>query len=515
MPVKLAFLRHLGSAVLFLGLVALSIWLAMGWVLSLSERSGYAAIESDCVAEELFLPVAITDNNLPTEEPTIPIPTPTCTSTAISSQTPTFTPTSTVMPIKTPTSTPSPTATTLAGNWEEVGAGSATGGGISNSDSWSFDASLAITLDGTPYIVWDEDGSQNMEIYVRRWNGSSWEEAGIGSATGGGISNNSEISEYPSVAITLDGTPYIAWHNYTSEDVEIYVRRWNGTSWEEIGSSSATGGGISNDDSDSYGSSIAIAPDGTPYIAWDDYGGTDSEIYVRRWNGTSWEEVGVGSATGDGISNNDGVSGGSSIAIAPDGIPYVVWQDDTNGNREIYVRRWNGSSWEEVGVGSATGGGISNNSGSSVVAGITFAPDGTPYISWGDESSGNYEIYLRYWNGSSWEEVGSGSATGGGISNNGGDSERPSLAMTSNGILHAAWDDNSSGNFEIYVRHWNGSSWEEVGEGSATEGGISQNSGHSSDPRIAIAPDDTPYVAWNDDSNGNGEIYVRRWVTLP
>jgi PKD repeat protein len=51
-----------------------------------------------------------------------------------------------------------------------------------------------------------------------------------------------------------------------------------------------------------------------------------------------------------------------------------------------------------------------------------------------------------------------------------------------------------------------------VGAGSATGGGISDNSGDSYFPSVAIAPDGTPYVAWHDNSGGDYEIYVRRWV---
>ena len=107
--------------------------------------------------------------------------------------------------------------------------------------------------------------------------------------------------------------------------------------------------------------------------------------------------------------------------------------------------------------------------------------------------------------------MGAGSATGGGISDNSGDSYslrwrlRRTAHPTSPGVTAAAGTD------EIYVRRWNGSSWEEVGTGSASGGGISDNSGGSGSPSVAVAPDGTPYVAWGDGSGGDTEIYVRRW----
>jgi hypothetical protein len=357
-------------------------------------------------------------------------------------------------------------ASDLNAGWEEVGTGSASGGGVSDNTGWSRDPSIAIAPSGTPYIAWEDFGANstssgqepsvgewNFEIYVRRWNGSSWEEVGLGSATGGGISSSSGWSGTPSIAVAPGGTAFVAWCDNSSANDEIYVRRWNGSSWEEVGVGSATGGGISNNSGGSRFPSLAITSDGTPYVAWYDDSSANDEIYVRRWNGSSWEEVGIGSATGGGISNNNGESGGASVAIAPDNTPYVAWGDESNGNSEIYVRRWNGSSWEEVGIGSATGGGISSNSGDSYDPSIATASDGTPCVAWtGRSTDDDLEIYVRCWNGSSWREAGIGSATGGGISDNASSSWNSSIAIAPTGTPYVAWEDSALGASQIYVR---------------------------------------------------------------
>ncbi len=396
--------------------------------------------------------------------------------------------------------------------WVEVGTGSASGGGISNNNGWSGEPSLAIAPDGKPAVAWPDDSSGNDEIYLLRWSGTAWVEVGLNSAgRGSGISRNQGDSDSPCLALTPNGTPYVAWEDWSEGDLEIYVRRWNGTAWVEVGAGSASGGGVSNNEGVSGEPSLAIAPDGTPYLAWSDDSSESGEIYVRRWNGTAWVEVGAGSASGGGVSNNAGWSGEPSLAIAPNGNLYIAWRDDSSGNDEIYVRRWNGTAWVEVGAGSANGGGISNDEGWSGEPSLAIAPNGNLYIAWHDDSSGNDEIYVRRWNGTAWVEVGAGSAGGGGISHSEGESRAPSIAIAPDGTPYVAWEDWSEGNDEIYVRRWNGTAWVEVGAGSAGGGGISHNEGVSGDPSLDIAPDGTPYLAWRDDSSGNDEIYVRCW----
>jgi len=198
-----------------------------------------------------------------------------------------------------------------------------------------------------------------------------WLEVGAGSASGGGISNNSGRSEVPSLAIALDGTLYVAWEDSGSASDEMYVRRWDGSVWQEVGAGSASGGGISNNGDGAWFASLAIAPDGTPYVARRDGEGND-EIYIRRWDGSSWREIGAGSASG-----------------------YVAWRDDSGGHDDIYALYWDSLGWTSVGTGSASGGGISKSSDNSWKPSLDIAPDGTPYVAWYDPSGGNLAIYLR------------------------------------------------------------------------------------------------------------------------
>ncbi len=396
-------------------------------------------------------------------------------------------------------------------SWEDVGENSSSGGGISNNNNDSDLPSMTFAPDGSLFIAWEDYSGGDGEIYVRRWNGNSWNQVGSNSAQSGGISNNSGTSRRPSLDITPGGTPYIAWDDNSNGDYEIYVKTWNGSSWTEVGSISASGGGISNNSGDSMSPKLVVDNNGIPYVCWIDDSSGNWEIYIRRWNNSYWEEVGSNSASGGGISNNSGVSRSCTLAIGSNNRPVVAWRDNTSGDYEIYARQWNGSSWSLIGNSSASGGGISNNSGISGNPRMINGDGNMLYLGWHDSSPGNYEIYLRRWNGSSWVEVGN-SARGGGISSNSSKSTATSPAYSANGNLYVAWhDEPSSGDVEIFVRRWNGSSWVEVGNNSASGGGISNNSGDSTKPHLIFSPSGIPYIAWSDGSAGDTEIYVKRW----
>lgn len=404
-----------------------------------------------------------------------------------------------------------PTTSVPYAGWEEIGAGSATGGGISNSGGSSQTPSIAFGADGHPIVAWEDWTSEYPEIYVRRWNGSSWAEMGAGSASGGGISNTSYTSSGPQLVVGADGVPVIAWEDNSTPDraYAIYVRRWNGSAWVEMGSGSASGWGMSQSYESSYWPALTVGPDGMPVVAWPDSRNGYYEIYVRRWNGSAWVQFG-NSATGGGDSHEGNWMAPPALAIGIDGNPIVAWEDSITGDAEIYLRRWNGSSWAEMGTASATGGGISNNDASSHSPSLVVDSQGRPVIAWRDDSSGVAEIYVRRWNGSSWAEMGAGSDSGGGISNSGEGAYFPSLAVSSNGTLTIAWSDRSGGDAEIYIRSWNGFSWEPTGNSTASGGGISDSSGGSYDPSLAISQDNRLVVAWSDGTIGNNEIYVRR-----
>lgn len=384
--------------------------------------------------------------------------------------------------------------------WQPAGPGSASGGGISDNDGHSRGAAVAAGPNGDLFVAWSDTSAGDAEIYLRHWDGANWSALG-GSAMDGGISDNDGDSLWPVVAVGPDGQPWVAWHDLSGGRAEIYARRWNGAAWEPAGAGAAAGGGISDNSGDSEFVDLRVDANGYAWAVWVDNSGGNAEVYVRQWNGSAWVATG-GTASGGGISNSAGRSGRPALSLDPSGHPVVAWTEGSGSQSNIYARRYDGAAWVEVGAGSAAGGGISNTSGKSQYPALGFSAVGEAYLAWYDDSGGQWEILAARWDGSAWAAA----PAPGGLSATAGASKEPDLAVVA-GAPYVVWQETPGGNNEIYVRRRSGADWMAVGPGSASGGGLSDNAGDSSFPVVA-AGNGRVYVAWEDNTGGDYEIYV-------
>jgi len=452
-------------------------------------------------------------------------------------------------------------ATPTAQFWEEIG-GSASGPGISASELGVVpehrNASILIGADGRPIVAYTDWA----DIVVRRWNGAEWE---VIARPGGG--------HLPQLAMDGSGRVYLAWMGFVpalqSWEVYLLVRDIAGGEWQELGGS-ATGGGISAADgrANVNSFSLALAPDGTPWVAYDTKAtagadfttvtrgiARDSEqVYVKRWTGPSGGWVYVGSdRTGGGASNassfvfsnadgsaNFGRHGALSptLAIRGDGSPvlaFIYFSEFQSGNPpeynglndDIYAVTWNGSAWVPMGpavpataAGAGLGGpgGISNDSNWSNEDYINrmnrpyviIARDGAPVLGWGstDGIDGFRHMFVRRWSGTAWQ--GLGSATGEIAMT--GFAFDISLAPGLNGPI-AAWAGGVGADSSIYVLGWDArvGRWTEVGTGSASGTGISGPAKRGFTPWITLDAAGVPSVAWIEapDTESGGQTFVR------
>jgi hypothetical protein len=252
-----------------------------------------------------------------------------------------------------------------AGSWQPVGSPNFSGGEVANT-------SIAIDGNGTPYVAYQDVGNSSQKATVRKYNGANWVVVGSAGFSAG-------LASYISIAIDGNGTPYVAYSDYSVSPYKATVKKYNGTSWVDVGSAGGFSAGTA-----SY-ISMAIDGSGTPYVAYRDYYEYPNKATVKKYNGTSWVDVGLAG----------GFSAGSasyiSMAIDGSGTPYVAYLDYNEYPNKVTAKKYNGTSWVDVG---SAGGFVSTNLAAFIS--ITIAPNGIPVVAYQDGANSNNATVKKY-----------------------------------------------------------------------------------------------------------------------
>ncbi len=273
------------------------------------------------------------------------------------------------------------------------------------------------------HIVWLDNRDYNFDIYYKRSTsaGASW-----GPDTR--LTTHDSISAYPSMAVQ-DTILHVVWFDDRDSSYEIYYKRSlnNGTTW---GSDIR----LTADDNDTSNFASVAAQGTNVHVVWFDTRDGNSEIYYKRSanNGTDW-------SVDTRLTTDNAVSQFPSIAAEGSSV-HVVWQDNRDGNREIYYKRSldGGTTWgQDVR--------LTNAAQESVYPSIAVR-DSNVYIVWKDQRDGNEEIYYKCStdNGTTWR-----SDTN--LTSDAGSSKSSSIAADGPNV-HVIWQDNRDGNPEIYYK---------------------------------------------------------------
>lgn len=244
------------------------------------------------------------------------------------------------------------------------------------------DASLAVVGDAL-HVAWSEHDGLNWEVRVARLHEPAmrWEEV----AGGESPINHSPLHDglAPRLA-DVEGVPYVAWAEWDGVNNEVRVASLGGAGWEEV-----VGGDSPINHSDSHDAShVSLAADGDePYVAWQEWDGTNYEVRVAEWEPghTEWEHVVDGPSPVNRSSTRSAIR---PSLVAIEGIWYVAWSETDGRNFELRVARLNpsGTAWDELVGGESP---INHSPTQDAFRPNLTAIGGTPYVAW-TEATGSY-----------------------------------------------------------------------------------------------------------------------------
>jgi hypothetical protein len=401
-----------------------------------------------------------------------------------------------------------PTGPETAGRWAGL-ASSATDGGVSNSMGQAVEPSIVAGV-GEQYVAWADSRTGQFKVYVAQYASGGWQEL-AGSAHGAGVSGSLGVSRRPSITLNASDVPMVAFTVFNGTSSDVFAMYYDATAnggqgdWIPLGSGNGqvSGTGAADDP-------VIVNTASGPVVAWLDSSTGTSNVYVAQLTAGTWDALGSGATSGTGVSAS--ASSVTDLTLATDGTKVAIaWSQPVASAQQIYLREFSGGTWNAL-AGSASAAGVSNTSGQSLAPSLAYF-ESALFTAWQDNTSGHWSVYATRYNGTTWSPAGAGATSGAGISAVDGEATQPQIAANG-GRLHLAWAHNrffgdAGIDSVVYARRWTGSDFAEEVPGDATYGGVGGTVLGPEELAVAVDSVGHPFVAWNDRTSGNPEVFVR------
>ena len=203
-------------------------------------------------------------------------------------------------------------------------------------------------------------------------------------------------AKFSSIARKSDNRPIVAWtEQITTSDYNVYVKERVGSTWKSLGAVDKVAGNFTTS------ASIAVRSDNRPVVAFTESSNGNSliDVFVRRWNGTSWLDIG-------GALSNNHLDINPKLVLNNTNTPFVAWISCPSSGCGLYVKKFNGSTW--VGLdGSAAPLPLATALSASATVELVLDSLGNPVVGWTEAIASGYTLRLKRWNGSSWQSLNS------------------------------------------------------------------------------------------------------------
>jgi len=365
-----------------------------------------------------------------------------------------------------------------------------------NSDAgmmWQGEPSIGSDNQGNFTVAWEDRRFFNSDVYVQRYN-----DQGLPIDTNFRANDNTGTSDQRNTStIILPNKDFIiVWDDWRNDWGDIYAQRYDSLR-NLFGSNFRI-----NDDNpgnNQYSPSIACDSLGNFVVVWMDGRQGNWDIYAQRHNN---QGVRLGTNFIVNVDGGSAFQGNPNVTRTRDGQIIVVWEDERNGNSDIYGQRFDADG-NRIGINFK----INNDIGSSIQILPDVAVDGLSnfVITWADNRLGNYDIFVQRYDNTG-TMLGQNFRVNDDITIQ--DQSEPTITMSEQGNFWIAWSDNRQLNPDIYLQKF---------DNNGTPNGINIKTNDdfaSSHQRCSWITQDgmgNYITTWEDERNENCDIYGIRF----
>lgn len=308
-----------------------------------------------------------------------------------------------------------------AGAWTPLG-------GVLNYDQPRPVSNLDLAVDraGTPVMVWNENYGDNDVIVFRAFQQGAWTDWRTRYL---GIS--SPVAARTRAVTALNGEPVLIHGEYRRTD-GVNQTWLTYRAWDEAGKTWSRTPPVNDLRQFSRSPAVALNAQDQPVVAFLQGEVLQTQLLVKRWNGTAWEALGGTLNRG-----NPSYLTAPRLVLGTQDHPTVAWTEDVAGLDILHAARWDGTRWQPL------GGRISRTSASQVA--LALDGQGRPALAWVEERGDQGQLHLARWDGRAWVQAGPLNL------DPGRDARNPAIAL-SGGNLVLAWREDVNGRYTLQLR---------------------------------------------------------------
>src|SRR5579859_77207 len=352
---------------------------------------------------------------------------------------------------------------------------------VSNNTDFSFTPQMAVDSAGNIYAVWEDDTANNSNILFSRST-----DGGATFSTPRNLSNTSGFSFNPHIFVDSHNNVSVVWEDDTPGNLDVFYSHST-----DGGTTFSTPVNVSNDSSDSSSPQVVADSAGNVFVVWESDTGALGILFSRSLDGGSTFAAPVM------LSTNTGGSMAPQLAVDLTGNISVAWEDDILSSSDISFSRS-----QDHGATFSAPKSLSHNVGNSNSAMIAVDLSGNINVVWENDSPGNFDIFYTR-------------STDGGqnfsallnLSNSPGTARTAQIATDLGGNINVVWADNTppASSTDIFF-----SRSSNAGASFSLPQNVSNNAGFSTNPSLAVDSGGNINLAWEDTTPGNHDVFFSR-----
>lgn len=364
--------------------------------------------------------------------------------------------------------------------------------------------SIAVGSSGTIYVAWEDERYGDWDIFFAKSTDGGETWTEPNIRVCNDTTNASQGK--PTIAVDSSDNIYVAWEDERNGDLDIYFANSTdgGATWTDPDVRVST----DTTNATQKAPTIAAGSTGTVYLAWQDFRHpTHWDIYFANSTdgGSTWTNPNV-------RVNEAGIANRFEPAIAVDsttGTVYVAWQDYRSGDWDIYIANSTdgGDTWTDPNVRVSS----DTTNATQIYPTIAVGSAGTVYLAWQDERSGNTDIYFAKSidGGEIWTHPNVKVKT----KNDEVNQYYPALGVDSFGTVYVVWQDiRGSTHYDVFFTNSTdgGDSWPDSDVRVNDDFDAQQRY-----PALVVGSTGAVYVVWEDDRDGDYDVYFASLTSKP